>query len=131
MVRNGYNAYAQNAVTTQSPYKLVQMLFEGILKFVSQAKKAMEADDIEKQVYWINRAIDIFAELMASLDFSEDHEEMSSYLQGLYTHQIKLLTEANLESDPERLDIVLKVARGLLEAWNEETGLGDRIEPVE
>lgn len=124
MVRNGYNAYTQNAVTTQSPYKLVQMLFEGILKFVSQARKSMESDDIEKQVYWINRAIDIFAELMASLDFSGENEQMASYLQGLYTHQIKLLTEANLECDPQRLDIVLKVTKGLLEAWNEETGLG-------
>ena len=131
MVRNGYNAYAQNAVTTQSPYKLVQMLFEGILKFVSQAKKCMDSGDIEKQVYWINRAIDIFAELMASLDFGEDNEQMASYLQGLYTHQIKLLTEANLECDMERLDIVLKVTRGLLEAWNEETGLGGAGERME
>ncbi|MDR1911078.1 MAG: flagellar export chaperone FliS [Helicobacteraceae bacterium] len=125
MNANGYAAYAQNAATVQSPYKLVQMLFEGILKFVSQAKKSMEEGDIEKQVYWINRAIDIFTELMASLDFSEGNEKMSAYLQGLYTYQIKLLTEANIECDTERLDTTLKVARGLLEAWNEETGLND------
>ena len=122
-MKTGYNAYAQNAATVQSPYKLVQMLFEGILKFVSQAKKSMEEGDIEKQVYWINRTIDIFTELMASLDFSEGNDQMASYLQGLYTYQIKLLTEANMECDTERLDTVLKVARGLLEAWNEETGL--------
>lgn len=124
-MNNGYAAYAQNAATVQSPYKLVQMLFEGILKFVSQAKKSMEDGDIEKQVYWINRAIDIFTELMASLDFSEGNGGMSSYLQGLYTYQIKLLTEANIECDTTRLDTTLKVAKGLLEAWNEETGLND------
>ncbi|MGE4295710.1 MAG: flagellar export chaperone FliS [Campylobacterales bacterium] len=122
-MKSGYSAYTQNAATVQSPYKLVQMLFEGILKFVSQAKKSMEEGDIEKQVYWINRTIDIFTELMASLDFSDGNEQMASYLQGLYTYQIKLLTEANLECDTDRLDTVLKVARGLLEAWNEETGL--------
>jgi flagellar protein FliS len=121
----GYSAYAQNAATVQSPYKLVQMLFEGILKFVSQSKKSMEEGDIEKQVYWINRAIDIFTELMASLDFSDGNEKMSGYLQGLYTYQIKLLTEANIECDTARLDVVLKVAKGLLEAWNEDTGLID------
>ena len=123
MQQSGYNQYAQNTVMVQSPYKLVQMLFEGILKFVSQAKKCMNEGDIEKQVYWINRTIDIFTELMASLDFSDGNEKMSSYLQGLYTHQIKLLTEANIEGDTERLETVLKVAGGLLEAWNEETGL--------
>lgn len=123
-MRSGYSAYSQNAATIQSPYKLVQMLFEGILKFTSQAKKSMEEGDIEKQVYWINRSIDIFTELMASLDFSDDNGNMAGYLQGLYTHQIKTLTEANIECDTERLDIVLKVTRGLLEAWNEETGIG-------
>jgi flagellar protein FliS len=123
MQKSGYSQYAQNTAMIQSPYKLVQMLFEGILKFVSQAKKSMSEGDIEKQVYWINRTIDIFTELMASLDFSEGNENMSSYLQGLYTHQIKLLTEANIECDTDRLDTVLKVANGLLEAWNEETGL--------
>ncbi|MDR3162707.1 MAG: flagellar export chaperone FliS [Helicobacteraceae bacterium] len=121
---SGYTQYTQNTTMVQSPYKLVQMLFEGILKFVSQAKKYMSDGDIEKQVYWINRAIDIFTELMASLDFSKGNEEMSSYLHGLYTYQIKLLTEANIECDPQRLDTVLKVAQGLLDAWNEETGLG-------
>ncbi|MDR2153384.1 MAG: flagellar export chaperone FliS [Helicobacteraceae bacterium] len=124
-MNNAYSAYAQNAATVQSPYKLVQMLFEGILKFVSQAKKSMENGDIEKQVYWINRAIDIFTELMASLDFSEGNGNMSAYLQGLYAYQIKLLTEANIECDASRLDTTLKVAKGLLDAWNEETGLND------
>jgi len=125
---SGYNAYAQNSLTVESPYKLVQMLFEGILRFVSQAKKSMEEDDIEKQVYWINRAIDIFTELIASLDYEGENEQMASYLHGLYTYQIKLLTEANLECDVERLDTVLRVAKGLLEAWNEETGLGKVLE---
>lgn len=117
----GYNAYNQNAMTVESPYKLVEMLFEGVLKFVSQAKKSMEEDDIEKQVYWINRTIDIFTELISSLDYSGEQEQLANYLNGLYTYQIKLLTEANMECDPEKLDVVLKVGRGLLEAWREET----------
>lgn len=120
----GYNAYAQNSIAVESPYKLVQMLFEGVLRFTAQAKIAMEEDDIEKQVYWINRTIDIFAELIASLDFdNKENLQMSEYLKGLYAYQIKLLTEANLECDEERIDTVINVAQGLLEAWNEDTGL--------
>jgi len=124
---SGYNAYAQNSISVESPYRLIQMLFEGILKFTAQAKVAMEEDDIEKQVHWINKSIDIFAELIASLDFSdEENINMSEYLKGLYTYQIKLLTEANIECDEERLDTVINVAQGLLEAWNEETGLNGK-----
>lgn len=115
------NAYTQNSINVESPIKLVEMLFEGILKFTAQAKKSMLEDDIEKQVYWINRAIDIFSELISSLDYSGEQQGLAEYLNGLYTYQIKLLTEANVECETEKLDTVMKVAKGLLEAWREET----------
>jgi flagellar protein FliS len=122
MVRgSAYNAYTQNSINVESPVKLVEMLFEGILKFTSQAKKCMLEDDIEKQVYWINRTIDIFSELISSLDYSGEQKNLAEYLNGLYTYQIKLLTEANVECEPEKIEIVINVARGLLEAWREET----------
>jgi len=116
------NAYTQNSINVESPHKLVEMLFEGILKFTAQAKKSMEEDDIEKQVYWINRTIDIFSELISSLDYSGEQQGLAEYLNGLYTYQIKLLTEANVECETEKLETVMKVAKGLLEAWREETG---------
>lgn len=118
---SAYNAYTQNSINVESPIKLVEMLFEGILKFTGQAKKSMHEDDIEKQVYWINRTIDIFSELISSLDYSGEQKNLAEYLNGLYTYQIKLLTEANVECDEEKLDTVMKVAKGLLEAWHEET----------
>ncbi len=127
----GYSAYAQNSISVESPYRLIQMLFEGVLKFTGQAKMAMEEDDIEKQVHWINKTIDIFTELISSLDFNdEENLNMSEYLKGLYTYQIKLLTEANIECDEERLETVMNVAQGLLEAWNEETGLSGKQQRV-
>lgn len=122
MVRgSGYSAYTQNSINVESPIKLVEMLFEGVLKFTSQAKKSMMDDDIEKQVYWINRTIDIFSELISSLDYSGEQKNLAEYLNGLYTYQIKLLTEANVECDEAKLDTVINVAKGLLEAWREET----------
>jgi len=122
MVRgSGYSAYTQNSINVESPIKLVEMLFEGVLKFTSQAKKSMLDDDIEKQVYWINRTIDIFSELISSLDYSGEQKNLAEYLNGLYTYQIKLLTEANVECDEAKLDTVINVAKGLLEAWREET----------
>ncbi len=113
-----YSSYQQNHVTVESPIKLVEMLYEGILRFVTQSKKAMENDDIEKKIYFINKTVDIFAELINSLDFNKGGD-ISHYLCGLYTHQIKLLTLANAENDTEKLDVVISVTRGLLEAWRE------------
>ena len=43
-------AYSQNAVGgIESPTKLIEMLYEGVLRFVFRAKKAMQENDVEKK----------------------------------------------------------------------------------
>ncbi len=114
-----YSAYSQNNVSIESSEKLIKMLYEGVLKFTSQAKKSIEINDTEKKVYWINRTTAIFSELLNSLNY--DGGEIAHYLSGLYTHQIRILTEANIHDDITKLDEVLSVTKTLLTAWNEET----------
>lgn len=115
---NAYNLYQQNAVSVESPAKLIEMLYEGILRFAGQARRNIESQDIEKKIYYINRVTDIFTELLNILDY-ERGGEVATYLTGLYTHQIKLLTQANVENNCEKIDTVMNVAKGLLEAWRE------------
>jgi len=122
MKNNAINAYAQNAARIESQEKLVLMLYEGILKFTAQAKKCIEVNDIEKKVYWVNRTIDIFAELINSLDHVKGGD-VAEYLNGLYCHQIYILTQANLDDTSEHLDTVIKVTKGLMEAWKDVTGM--------
>jgi len=114
-----YSAYSQNNISIESSEKLIKMLYEGILKFTSQAKKSIELKDIEKRVYWINRSVAIFTELINSLNY--DGGNIAHYLSGLYAQQIKLLSEANIHNDTSKLDEVINVTKVLLVAWNEET----------
>ncbi|PAF51012.1 flagellar export chaperone FliS [Helicobacter sp. 13S00477-4] len=113
-----YNLYQQNSVSVESPAKLIEMLYEGILRFASQARRHIELQDIEKKIYYINRVTDIFTELLNILDYDKGGE-VAVYLTGLYTHQIKLLTQANVENNCEKIDTVINVVKGLLEAWRE------------
>lgn len=115
---NAYSLYQQNSVSVESPAKLIEMLYEGILKFAAQARRHMEAFEIERKIYYINRVTDIFTELLNILDY-ERGGEVAAYLTGLYTHQIKLLTQANVENSCEKIDTVINVTKGLLEAWRE------------
>lgn len=114
-----YNTYTQNNIGVESPQKLVQMMYEGVLRFNMQAKRSMKEDDIEKKVYWVNRSSAIIAHLISVIDYSGG--DVAHYLSGLYTHQLQLLAEANLHNDAERLDEVSKVFKGLLEGWKEIT----------
>lgn len=114
-----YNTYMQNDIGVESPAKLIQMMYEGILRFNMQAKRSMQEGDIEKRTYWINRSNAVFIELINILDYSQG--EVAHYLAGLYTYQFHLLMEANLTNDSTKLDEVNNVVRGLLEAWKEST----------
>lgn len=113
-----YNSYMENNIGVESPTKLVEMMYEGILRFNTQAKSAIKRDDIEKRTYWINRSVAIFMELINSLNF-EVAGDVSEYLLGLYEHQIKLLNEANLNNNLDVIDTVNSVVKGLLTAWRE------------
>ena len=116
-----YSAYTQNNIGIESPQKLIEMLYEGVLRFNMQAIKAMENEDIEKRTYWINRSIAIFSELLNSLDFEQG--DVAHYLSGLYTYQIQSLIEANRDNDTEKVHKVTEVVKGLLEAWREVTNV--------
>lgn len=113
----GYNTYSQNNVSVESSEKLIMMLYDGILRFASRAKVSMEAKDIEKKTYWINRTSDIFIELINSLEYSAGN--VAYYLEGIYNRQIELLTQANLKNETAPLDEVLNVTKELSAAWRE------------
>jgi len=113
-----YNAYSQSQVGVESPQRLVEMLYEGILRFCARAKLAIKNEDIEQRVYYIKRTSAIFIELINNLDY-EKGGDVAYYLSGLYTREIQLLSLANLENNEARIDEVINVAKGLLEAWRE------------
>ncbi len=112
-----YSEYTQNNISIESKEKLIEMLYEGILRFNFQAKKAIEQKNYERKSYWINRSVDIFVELINSLNFNGG--EVAKYLNGLYSYQIQLLSLANAKNSIEDLATVNKVVKGLLEAWRE------------
>lgn len=119
MRNSAYQAYNQNQTGVYSPEKLIEMLYEGLLKYTSLAKRAIEKNDVQAKAKWINRSNDIFIELINSL--SNDGSEMTAYLSGLYMHQIKALNHANIKNSTTELDTIIHVVKVLLQTWKEET----------
>ena len=117
-----HNIYAQNNIGIESPAKLIEMLYEGVLRFNAQAKKAMKDLDIEKRSYWTNRSIAIITELSAVIDY-EKGGNIAAYLSGLYDYQLKLLIRSNIENSIDKVDECSNVFKGLLEAWRESTNV--------
>ncbi|DAB28374.1 MAG: flagellar export chaperone FliS [Sulfurimonas sp. RIFOXYD12_FULL_33_39] len=116
-----HNIYAQNNIGIESPAKLVEMLYEGVLRFNAQAKKALKDGDIAKRVYWTNRSVAIITELISILDLKQGR--VAQYLEGLYNYEIQLLSSANVEKSVAKYDEVSNVFKCLLEAWRETTNV--------
>lgn len=117
----GIEAYQQQNAVSDDPYLLILKLYEGLLKYLSFVKSAMENGDTEAKFRYINKSVAIFDELRNVLDF--DGGDVAYYLDGLYLYQIETLFTAGIDDNINSVGQVMKVVQGLIEAWKEETGL--------
>ncbi|WP_111640527.1 flagellar export chaperone FliS [Marinimicrobium alkaliphilum] len=112
----------QSSVVDASPHRLIQMLFEGALERIAQAKGAMQQNQIARKGELLSKAINIVAGLQGSLD-DKQGGELGADLDSLYDYIIRRLTQANYENDPAMLDECGRLLGELKGAWD---GIGDR-----
>lgn len=115
-VQNAYNAYKQNSVTTASPGELTLMLYNGCLKFIHQAKKAIEVNNIEMRNTNVQKAQAIIWELMSTLKMDV---EVSKEMYNLYEYMHSQLTQANIKNDIAILDEVEGLTKEFRDTWKE------------
>ncbi|MBM3109053.1 flagellar protein FliS [Pseudomonas sp. FFUP_PS_473] len=105
-----------------SPHRLVQMLMQGGLDRIAQAKGAMARNDIAQKGILIGKAIGIVGGLREGLDL-ENHADSLAELDSLYAFMSKRLVEANVQSNPEILNEVARLLITLKEGWD---AIGDQ-----
>jgi flagellar protein FliS len=115
-VNNPYKAYEQNSVTQSTPGELTLMLYNGCLKFLNQAKKGIETNNIELKNTNIQKAQNILRELMVTLDMSQS---VSESMASLYDYMITQLIEANIKNDVVILDEVYGLTTEFRDTWKQ------------
>ncbi|MGQ9688656.1 MAG: flagellar export chaperone FliS [Desulfobaccales bacterium] len=110
--------YITTQVGTADRLQLVIMLYDGALSFLGQAREKMASQDAAGKGLLIGRALDIIAELNASLNFQAG-QELAANLFHLYNFLISHLTKANLNWDITALDEAVAILQQLREAWVE------------
>jgi flagellar protein FliS len=108
---------AQAQTSEASPHRLVQMLMEGGLDRIAQAKGAMERQDIPAKGMLIGKAIAIVGGLREGLDLEKSIDSLGN-LDNLYVYMMKRLAEANIETDPKILDEVADLLRTVKDGWD-------------
>ncbi|MBC5637894.1 flagellar export chaperone FliS [Ornithinibacillus sp. BX22] len=111
-----YQAYQNNAVNTASGGELTLMLYNGCLKFIKQATKDIQANNIEAKNTNIQKAQRIIQELMVTLD---QEVEISQQIMPLYDYIHHRLMEANLKNDVSILQEVEGFVVDFRDTWKQ------------
>jgi flagellar protein FliS len=116
-VQNYSSVKVHSSVETASPHRLIQMLFEGALERIAQAKGAMAQNQIARKGELIGKAVAIVGGLQGSLNDKEGGA-LAANLDGLYDYIIRRLSQANFENNPEYLDECGRLLGEIKTAWD-------------
>jgi flagellar protein FliS len=108
--------YKQNALKTASPGELTLMLYNGCLKFMKQAEKAMGAEQTEARNTAITKAQNIIRELMVTL---KTDSELGMNMMRMYDFTLNRLIDANVKNDLQALKEAEDIVVQFRDTWKE------------
>jgi flagellar protein FliS len=116
-MRQYQNVNHQAKALEASPHQLIQMLFDGGLTRIAQARGAIERGWVAEKGELIGKAIGIVGGLRAALDL-EKGGDIAQNLNSLYEYMTTKLSEANQKDDVACLDEVATLLREIKTGWD-------------
>jgi flagellar secretion chaperone FliS len=117
LLANSYvDQYKQREVETASQEELLLLLYDGAIRFLNIAKKAMRENEIEKSHRYLLKTQSIINEFMVTLNFEVGGEPAQNLYQ-LYEYLYYRLVQANIHKDSAMVDEVLQHLRLLKDTW--------------
>jgi flagellar secretion chaperone FliS len=128
MINKGLAQYqqvnTQSAVEGASPHRLIQMLMEGALQRLAEAKGAIQRNKVNVKGEAIGKAISIVSGLRDALNI-EVGGEMAQNLDDLYDYMQRQLLQSNLKDDENIIEEVIDLIKTIKSGWDAITHEGD------
>lgn len=107
----------ETAVDGAEPHRLIELLFDGLIDSIVQARGAIRDRNAMLKSRALGRALRIVDEgLKAALDL-RGGGELARDLDALYAYLLRRLSEANLRDDEAALDECRRLVEPLRSAW--------------
>ena len=116
LVARGIDTYRRTEIQSRTPLELIVLLYDGLLRFMSEAQVGLVQRDIPVRRRAMSRALAIVSELQSTLDM-EAGGSIAQSLDALYAFVIERLTEASVKQDPRPLDEAIRIVTTLREGW--------------
>jgi len=110
------SAYKQAKYDSAPPLKIVHMMYEGALRFLTQAKGIDPKADAQTFDQVLQKAAAVIFELRVSLDH-EISPELSRDLTALYLFSEDRIRMSMLERTTEPLEAAVSTLETLLDGW--------------
>ncbi len=124
----------QTEIDYATPHRLIQMLINGALSSLSQAKGHMKSNAISQKGEDISMTISIIGGLRDSLDH-EKGGSIATNLDNLYEYMTRRLIESNIKNDISLVNEVYGLLVEIKSAWDgigptAQTETRSQIEPA-
>ena len=114
------NAYrqvgVQSSVDGASPHQLIQMLFDGLLQTLHEARGALQRGEVEAKGRLLGKAVRILEEGLKG-GLSPAGGELTTNLRALYDYCVSRLTLANLRNDAALVEEVVALIEPVAQSW--------------
>jgi flagellar protein FliS len=108
---------SQTGVVDADPHRLIQLLLDGALDRIAQAKGALIAGDSAAMGEALGKAIGILSGLQGSLDL-ERGGDIATNLNRLYDYMSIRLLDVHREKQPASLDEVVDLLGTIKSGWD-------------
>lgn len=112
-----FTAYSQAKQTLPKTRQIV-MLYDGMVRFMKQAKEAIISGDIEERYNSVTKVSQIITGLHSSIDWDRGGE-IARILDGFYSSIFADLNEIQRTGSIQKCDHVIKELSEMLSSWTQ------------
>ncbi|MFO0388221.1 MAG: flagellar export chaperone FliS [Alphaproteobacteria bacterium] len=128
-MKQHYQAYVQ-ATHTVAKTKQIVMLYDGVIRFIQQAKEAIRERRIEDRYRLLLKASEVIYGLQGALDF-ESGGHIAKVLYNYYSNMDMKIFTIHRTNSMEECDVVIAELKQMRDVWAEidEQMAGDSAAP--
>lgn len=118
MYQNAVNAYKNVQVRTSNPGELLLALYDGIFRFLTVAKTALQQGKKVQAMEACSRVFAILTELYSALDYSKA-PDLCQNLASVYDFCMDRTTKASRQGDIQAIDEIVRVMTPIRDGFRE------------
>lgn len=112
------NTYLETSVSEASPHKLVELLYDGVVRNLKLSKIFIEQKNYEKKSEHLNKSLSIVMSLREGVSLDKGGD-VAQNLYALYDYCYRRLVSASVKNDLNTIDEVLGYFTELSDAWRQ------------